>query len=94
MHFLCGLCASAVNILAGLRWNLASVLSRPNLDNSCGAVPLDRAGRPRPALVRNQAKPDQGVGLRARAPAPQDPCVYRIRPLRRHDFKDLQAWRR
>ena len=23
MHFLCGLCASAVNILAGLRWNLA-----------------------------------------------------------------------
>jgi len=41
--------------------------------NSCGAVPLDRAGRPRPAWVRNQAKPDQGVGLRARAPAPQDP---------------------
>jgi transposase len=32
-----------------------------------------RAGRPRPAWVRKQAKPDQGVGLRARAPAPQEP---------------------
>jgi hypothetical protein len=41
--------------------------------NAYGAVPVDRAGRPRPALVRNQAKPDQGVGLRARAPAPQGP---------------------
>jgi len=31
------------------------------------------AGRPRPAWVRNQAKPDQGVGLRAKAPALQEP---------------------
>ena len=56
---------------------LASVLSRPTIDNSCGAVLGDRAGRPGPALVRNQAQPDQGVGLRARAPAPQEPT----RPL-------------
>jgi len=53
-------------------------LVSPVIDNSCGAVPLDRAGRPRPAaLGRNQAKPDQGVGLRAGAPAPQEPT----RPL-------------
>jgi hypothetical protein len=55
---------------------------RPIIDNACGAVPLDRAGRPRPALVRNQAKPDQGVGLRARAPAPQDSPGHSLSPLR------------
>ena len=48
------------------------------IDNSCGAVPLDRAGRPRPALVRNQAKPDQGgraAGEGARPPGTQPAVV-------------------
>jgi hypothetical protein len=34
-------------------WRRVRLASTPNLDSSCGAVPLDRAGRPRPALVRN-----------------------------------------
>jgi hypothetical protein len=38
---------------------------------NCGADPLVRAGRPRPAPDRKrQAKPDQGVGPRTRGSAP------------------------
>jgi len=46
------------------------------LDNLSGAVPLDCAGRPRPALAE-LSSPDRGVGTRAGVPAPPicRPCV-------------------
>jgi len=46
---------------------------KPGVAGPADAGALERAGRHRPAWVGNQAKPDQGVGLRARAPAPQEP---------------------